>query len=81
VRTERQDTLQGHLAIVNMGIAFAKNQIRNGLSYFGDLNNSLAYLQDGEDDISSDEDEDDTNSSCEDALLSDENTEHETFDD
>ncbi|CAB4029371.1 Hypothetical predicted protein [Paramuricea clavata] len=79
VRTERLDTLQGHLAIVNMGIAFAKSQIRNGLEYFRDLDNSLASLEDSDDDVSSDEDDDDTNSDCEDALSSHENSELETF--
>jgi hypothetical protein len=79
VRAERLDTLQGHLAIINMGIAFAKSQIRNGLEYFRDLDNSLACLEDSDDDVSSDEDDDDTNSDCEDTLSSHENSELETF--
>ena len=79
VGAERLDTLQGHLAIINMGIAFAKSQIRNGLKYFGDLDSSLANLEDSDDDISSDEDDDNTNSDGEDALSSNENSDHETF--
>lgn len=75
MRTETSDTLQGHLAIINMGIDFAKSQIRNGLKYFGNLDNSLASLEDSEDNTSSDEDDDDMNSDCEDALSSRENSE------
>jgi hypothetical protein len=79
VGAERLDTLQGHLAIITMGIAFAKSQIRNGLKYFGDLDSSLANLEDSDDDISSDEDDDNICSDGEDALSSHENSDHETF--
>ena len=75
MRAAKYDILQGHLAIINMGIAFAKSQIRNGLKYFGDLDNSIANLEDSEDGISSDEDDDDTNSDCEDPLSSHESSE------
>ena len=76
MHTETSDTLQGHLATINMGIDFAKSQIRNGLKYFGNLDSSLASLEGSEDNTSSDEDEDDDdmNSDCEDALSSHENS-------
>ena len=59
IPAKRLDTLQGYLAIANMGIAFAKNQIRSGLEYFADLDASFASLETSDHEVSDGDDDDD----------------------
>ena len=58
IPTNRLDTLQGYLAIPNMGIVFAKNQIRPGLEYFADLDASIPSLETINCEVSDDDDDD-----------------------
>lgn len=80
LRAERPEILQGHLAIINMGIAFAKSQIRPGLQYFTDLDTSLANFEESDDDVGDDEEVDeDANSDCEESVPSTDDNEFATL--